>query len=179
VTESASSSPIPDALVCLQRNEDVYVYGYSDESGTLVLPVSPDNGGDTSAIDLTVTAYNMEPVFETLEVVGSQRPEIPRFVAVQMNEGGGVFLTWSHVTRKINGSQLSIDHYEVYRGKDAYFTVEEGELIGRPAVNQFVDDSVGFSEVERFYRVVAVSANGKRSTAATSVGVIRAPFEEE
>jgi hypothetical protein len=166
-------------LVCLQRNEDVYVYGYSDESGTLVLPVSPDNGEDTSAIDLTVTAYNMEPVFETLEVVGSERPEIPRVVAVQMNEGGGVLLTWSHVTSKINGSQFSIDHYEVYRGNDAYFTVEEGELIGKPVGNQFVDDSDVPSEKERFYRVVAVSDNGERLTETTSVGVIRTPFEEE
>ena len=179
VARSSSGSPIPGALVCLQRNDDVYIYGYSDETGTLIVPVSPENAGNTSAIDLTVTAYNMVPLFETLEVVATARPQIPRVVAVQMNEGGGVLLTWSHVTQKITGSRFWIDHYEVYRGENAYFTVEEGEFIGKPTVNHFVDDSVLPSEEERFYRVIAVSGNGDRSAAPPSVGVIRTSLEEE
>jgi hypothetical protein len=179
VSESSSDSPIHDALVCLSRNDDVYVYGYSDESGTLVVPVSPANEGDTTEIDLTVTAYNVVPVFETIEVVGDERPGTPGFVSVQMSEDEGVLLTWNHVTRRIDGSRVRIDHYEIYRGDVAYFSVEEGELIGRPVMNQFVDAAVIASAGESFYRVVAVADDGERSRATATVGVVPATLEEE
>ncbi len=44
VADSVTADPVADALVCLMREDDVYAYGYTDENGNVVLPITPQSG---------------------------------------------------------------------------------------------------------------------------------------
>ena len=64
---------VSEALVCLRRDPDVYVYGYTNASGEVSLSVTPTSIGN---IDLTVTASNQVPILDDVEVVPASGPYV-------------------------------------------------------------------------------------------------------
>jgi len=165
---SASSTPIPSALVCLWMGDDVYTYGYTDASGTVTLTVDPVSEGN---ISVTVTGYNRIPYIGTITATGSPIPKTPVNVSISIQGGSDTVLTWSPVTEDMTGSLISIDYYAVYRAGTAFFTVDGLAPVGNPVSCQFTD--YGVSEdagVQYFYRIEAVSNSGQHSTPSTPVG---------
>ncbi len=65
--------PVAGALVCFRRDPDVFVYGYADASGEVVLAVTPATEG---AIDLTATAYNNIPVLDSITATPGEGPYV-------------------------------------------------------------------------------------------------------
>jgi hypothetical protein len=66
VTDKNTNAPIPDALVCLMKDDESYAAGYTGVNGTVYLDVEPSTAGN---FDLTVTAHNYIPVETTIPVM--------------------------------------------------------------------------------------------------------------
>jgi len=58
---------VENALVCLQKEFDVYVYGCTDSAGKVTFDISPSFPG---SMDVTVTKNNFLPYENTLQVLG-------------------------------------------------------------------------------------------------------------
>jgi len=163
-----NSNPVSGALVCLQNGADVYVYGYTNASGSVTLSVDPSSAGD---IDLTITAYNRIPYFGTISVTTSPIPKSPATVNVQTTILGDVQLTWSPVTQDTGGNPISIDHYEVFRQNTAHFMTGSLTPVASPTGTSYVDPAAsGDPNANHFYRIVAVSTSGAPSSPSASVG---------
>jgi hypothetical protein len=52
------TNPLPDALVCLHKGNDVHTSGYTDADGYIVFDITPSTGGN---LDITVTKHNYLP----------------------------------------------------------------------------------------------------------------------
>ncbi|MBN1423445.1 hypothetical protein JXA88_02710 [Candidatus Fermentibacteria bacterium] len=65
--------PVPDALVCLRKGGEVYVWGYTNGAGQVTLSATPATVGD---VELTVTACNQQPVLSTVPVTASSGPYV-------------------------------------------------------------------------------------------------------
>ncbi|MEO0228047.1 MAG: C25 family cysteine peptidase [candidate division WOR-3 bacterium] len=63
-----NGTPISNALVCLQKGNETYAYGYTNTSGTVTLNVAPTSPG---TMDITVTAPNYYPFEGTIQVLMS------------------------------------------------------------------------------------------------------------
>jgi hypothetical protein len=59
-------SAVENALVCLQKDPDVYTYGYTDSSGEAVFSISPTSPGN---LNVTVTKHNFLPYENALHVL--------------------------------------------------------------------------------------------------------------
>jgi hypothetical protein len=154
---TTTRSPVSGALVCLWKDMEVYVYGYTDGAGLVTLPVEPDTEG---TIKLTVTAYNQIPHIGNIPAGGGG--DMPQNVEAQAI-GSDLHLTWD--------AMVDIDHYDVYRDTVAHFSVSSLTLIGSPSTNQYTDPgAVGNLSVNYFYRIVAVSNEGSESQASDTVG---------
>ena len=57
--------PVPDALVCTMKEDEVYAYGYTDALGTVTLSIEPITEG---TMDLTVTAQDCFPFEGTVSI---------------------------------------------------------------------------------------------------------------
>jgi len=57
---------VENALVCLQKDPDVYVYGCTDSAGKVTFDISPSFPG---SMDVTVTKHNFLPYENTLQVL--------------------------------------------------------------------------------------------------------------
>jgi hypothetical protein len=68
VTVTGGGSPVNNALVCLKKGAEVYVYGNTNVSGQVSLNVSPTSPG---YMDITVTAKNYYPFEDTIIVQSS------------------------------------------------------------------------------------------------------------
>ena len=165
---TSTRAPVPGALVCLRKDSDVYVYGYTNGSGSITLPVHPTSEGD---IDLTVTGYNRIPHLGTMSASGSVAPAKPMDVTTQVSGSSDLLLTWSPVTQDVTGSPITIDHYNVYRNTISYFMVGGTTPIGQPTTNQLIDlGAVGNSLANYYYRVVAISTGGRSSAPSATAG---------
>jgi hypothetical protein len=167
--EQLPSGGLEDALVCLWKSDDVYVYGYTDVSGSVTLPVTPATAGE---MQLTVTAYNSIPFFGTIPVLsGPQPPQSPQNVTAELLDPNGVRITWNEVTHDIDGAELGIDYYEIYRKGNAWFTIENLNPLGTTA-NLYYDDLgvIGHTEMNYFYRIVAVSTDDLESEPSNPAG---------
>jgi len=168
---SQTSEPIGDALVCFSNDSDNYVYGYTDGSGEVSLPLLPTSEGE---VDVTVTAYNMIPYFGSIDVVAPCPPEEPTSLAAETDGMGNVFVTWSPVTEGTCGAPVLVDHYEVHRSSCAYFQVGDGTLIGTTPDHEFADlDILPGDTGCCYYRIVAISAGEDVSAPSNIVGAIQ------
>ncbi len=68
VTVTSNSLPVEGALVCLLKEGETYVTGYTGPDGSLDLPLANTSGGDML---LTVTKHNKAPYLATLPVGGN------------------------------------------------------------------------------------------------------------
>ena len=68
-----SKGPVEDALVCLRKSGEVYVWGYTNSAGQVTLSATPITVGN---VELTVTAYNQQPVLSTVPVLASEGPHV-------------------------------------------------------------------------------------------------------
>jgi hypothetical protein len=57
VRRAADTDPVPAALVCLMKGEEVYLRGMTDQEGRIVFDVSPSAAGEML---VTVTAHNFQ-----------------------------------------------------------------------------------------------------------------------
>jgi len=175
VADSVTADPIADALVCLMREDDVYAYGYTDDNGNVILPIAPQSGVSDD-VDLTVTAYNRIPVFDTLPVGTACRPRTPS-VSVVCTETGNVLISWEAIVSSVRGAPVTIDFYEVYTEDLADFPPVKENLIETVSARRFLDSCTSTEAGGRYYRVVAVSASGDRSVASSPVGLVRIPLD--
>lgn len=168
VSVSTALGPVRNALVCLRKAGEVYVWGYTNEAGSVSLPVSPTS---TGTMDLTVTAYNVQPYLGNLPVTAAVPPASPTGVVATPTPLGGLQLTWSPVTQDVLGNPVSIHHYEVYRQTVAYFSIMGLSPIGTTTGTSYVDpQAVGDPSTNRFYRIVAVSLTQGSSAPSSPVG---------
>jgi hypothetical protein len=166
-----TSEPIGDALVCLSRDSDIYVYGYTDGSGAVTLPLSPTSEGE---VNVTVTACNTIPHLGLIDVVGPCPPEEPGILTVEADQAGSVLLSWADVTEGTCGTPVLVDHYEIHRSSNAYFQVGDDTLIGTTPDHEFTDiDALPGDTDCCYYRIVAVSDGGMPSAASATVGAAR------
>ncbi|MFO7676237.1 MAG: C25 family cysteine peptidase [bacterium] len=74
VTVRAEGNPVPGALVCLWKDDEVHVAGWTNWNGVASLTVNPQTSG---RIQFTVTAKSAWPLEDSLVVVpGAPRPSI-------------------------------------------------------------------------------------------------------
>ena len=168
VSTTTSRAPVADALVCLWKDAEVYVYGYTNGSGTVTLPVTPASAGD---ITLTATGYNRIPFLGSISATASSVPRAPENLSVSISSGTNVSLTWSPVTLDISGSPISIEHYEVYRSTEAYFDTGSLSPIGSSTGSSYTDTgSAGSETVNCYYRIIAVSDGAASSEPSDPAG---------
>lgn len=168
VTVSAPSGSVPYALVCLRKSGDLYVWGYTNRLGQLVLAVSPTTAGD---IDVTMTAYNVRTYLGTFPATAVSQPASPANVAATSSAMAGITLTWSPVTQDVLGNPITIHHYDVYRHTVAHFTIDGLTPIAAPTGTTYTDPgAAGDPSVNRFYRIVAVSLSQGSSAPSSAVG---------
>lgn len=170
VTVSVSTivGPVQGALVCLRKASEVYVWGYTNVGGQITLPVTPTTSG---GIDVTVTAYNVQPYLGTLATSATIPPKSPVNVTASANAMGGVVLTWSPVTQDVAGSPITITNYSVYRHTVPHFFVGGLAPIASPSGTSYTDPArAGDPAVNYFYRIVAVSATQGSSGPSAPVG---------
>jgi gingipain R len=106
-TITTNGAPVEDALVCLSQN-DVFVKGFTDESGNIVLE-HPFTEGD---VLLVVTAFNTTTIYETLSV--GEAPELfpPQNLTYIVEKANHVVLSWDAPE---GGKSLTVTGYNVYR----------------------------------------------------------------
>jgi hypothetical protein len=73
VTVRRGGNPVPGALVCLEKNPEIYATGYTNASGQVTLQVSPTLPGTAH---LTVTARNLVPYRADVAVVSPSGPYV-------------------------------------------------------------------------------------------------------
>ncbi len=183
VTDSATTKPLADALVCLLRPDDVYVYGYTGQTGAVILSVSPETGvaPGASDIDATITAYNMIPFYGSLLVDDAIRLGRPENVQLTADRSGLFVLTWSPAASKPSVSSGEVDHYEIYGSNRAHFHVAGLEPLAKTAFTEFRETRFLEDSPTMYLRIVAVSASGNRSLPSCPVGRMGtplAPFRE-
>jgi hypothetical protein len=167
--DSTTGTPVPDALVCLLRQDDVYVYGYTDENGSAALPVTPESSGSSGlSIGVTVTGYNRMPWFGTLETL-TQRPAAPENVSAELHDGTWT-IRWSPVLADERGLAADIDRYEIEMTTDG--DSNEG---GVDSLHVVSGTSATLLPAPRnaSARVVAISRDGLRSRPSSGVGILR------
>jgi hypothetical protein len=118
VLDSSSQSPIVNALVCVMmpNDQNVYDYGYTDGSGTIIFTINPTQTPDSMWI--TVTAQNYRPYEGKCDVLylASENGTFP-------NQG-------RHLARTINTQ----DCFLVYQGIDSIIWQERNEVINTPVL---------------------------------------------
>ncbi len=62
-----SSQPVPGALVCVMKTDEVYQRGLTDSQGQIDFDISPSSGGP---LHVTVTAHNFMPVQDSTWAAG-------------------------------------------------------------------------------------------------------------
>jgi hypothetical protein len=62
-----SSRPVPGALVCLMKTDEIYQRGLTDSQGQIDFEISPSSGGP---LQVTVTAHNFMPYQDSAWVAG-------------------------------------------------------------------------------------------------------------
>jgi len=173
---SPTSFPIVNALVCAWRDDDVFMYGYTDGSGTSQLSVDPGTEGE---ISLTITAYNRQPYFGTITAVSDPIPQSPGFVSATPTRTGDIILSWNPVNLDITGSPITIDHYEVFRNAEPFFTLEGMTPLSSITATEYTDtDVVGDPETNFTYRIIAVSSEDVPSAASDAVGEFDYPLTQ-
>ena len=70
---------VENALVCLQKDPDVYTYGYTNPSGEAAFSISPTSPG---SLNVTVTKHNFIPYENTLNVLA----QIENIVILHTND---------------------------------------------------------------------------------------------
>lgn len=169
VADSATSEPVRDALLCLMRTGDVYVYGYSDAGGNITLPVTPQSTASSGLpIDVTVTARNRVPWYGTVGTT-TCRPLPPSDVELVADGHGPCTLRWRPVTMNEQGAPVTIIRYEVHLGPDAYATLDLAPALAVRGT------SVRLTPTSRdtYASVVALAADGLRSRPSNGVGILR------
>jgi hypothetical protein len=63
-----NGNPVPNAMVCLRKINDIYVMGYTDPDGFIHFDITPSTGGD---LDITVTAHNFIPYEDNIIVTNN------------------------------------------------------------------------------------------------------------
>jgi hypothetical protein len=165
---SASSFPIANALVCAWREDDVFMYAYTDGAGTAELSLNPAVAGD---ISLTVTAYNRQPYFGTISAVSDPIPQSPGNVTATPTIFGDLIISWNPVNLDVTGSPISIDYYTLFRSSEPFFTVDGMTPIASITATQFTDNGVvGDTETNFTYRIIAVSSDDVPSAPSEAVG---------
>ncbi|MBN1426249.1 hypothetical protein JXA88_16990 [Candidatus Fermentibacteria bacterium] len=165
-------SPVSGALACLRRGGDVYVYGYTDDSGAVTLPVMPTETGTSGVpVDVTITAVNRIPHYGTLPVLTS-RPAPPGNVTVVIDRDARLKITWNPVLSDERGLPVVIDRYEVSLDDDAFVAAD------RPAASAGTTTAISFATTSpgTFVRVVAVSREGRRSHPSEPEGAVSLPL---
>ena len=71
VTVTKQGIPLPNALVCVTKGNEVYAYDYTNSSGQVNLPITPASLGTMS---VTVTARNCLPHESSAQIVPSSGP---------------------------------------------------------------------------------------------------------
>ncbi len=176
VTVSTALGPVHGALVCLRKEGEVYVWGYTNGLGQVSLPVAPTTSG---AIDVTVTAYNVVPYLGTLPTGGAVPPAAPTGITAWANPFGSVVLSWNPVTQDVTGNPTVIHHYDVYRNTVPHFTVSGLTPIGSPTTTTYTDPgAAGNPGVNYFYRIVAVSSTQGPSAPSSAVGEFDYPLDQ-
>ncbi len=77
ITVTSKGQPLENALVCLRQTNNVYVRGYTDDTGLVELEVDIQEPDEAT---LSVTAYNHLP-YETTVQIGSSLPPLPPTVS--------------------------------------------------------------------------------------------------
>jgi|GEM_PF-1446751 len=166
VSDSASQDPVEDALVCLRREGDVYVYGYTDESGVLNVSLSPQSQSPPGNIDVTITALNMIPFYGSISVTGFSRPPTPEIHICQFDDSGHLILGW----KPVPGGSM---YYDVFRVNGPYDTASESQLIGTSHRNRLTIPGSMFTEETVYFRIRARNAEGISSKLSESTGIHR------
>jgi hypothetical protein len=65
ITVTSSGSPVSNALVCLQKGDEVYARGYTNTGGTVTLSINPTSPG---SMYITTTARNHYPFEDSMMV---------------------------------------------------------------------------------------------------------------
>lgn len=175
-----------DGTVSLDWNastDDVGVVGYrvyrgttagfdADAESLVADGVTATEWEDTTTVIGTryyrVAAYdlagNVSAATAAVEVTVSdtEDPTAPTGLTVTAT-GSDATLQWSAST-----DNIGVDHYEVYRGTSAGFTIS-GSPIGEPTTTTYTDE--GLDDGQWFYRVVAVDGAGNESAPSGAQGV--------
>ncbi len=71
VTVNKQGIPLPNALVCVMKGQEVYSYGYTNSSGQVILSIAPTTLGNMT---VTVTARNCLPHEGMTQIIPSSGP---------------------------------------------------------------------------------------------------------
>lgn len=138
--------------------------------GDVTLPTWTDPDVAPSQRYYRVTAYdaagNESAASASVQVTvaDTTAPSVPTGLAASV-AGTDVALTWNAST-----DDVGVDHYAVYRGTTADFSIGGLTPIGEPTTAGY--DDTGLAEGTWYYRVVAVDAAGNASVAGTSVAAV-------
>ena len=170
VADNVSAAPVPDALVCLWREDDVYAWGYSDINGSVILPVMPQSTGSSGlSIDVTVTGCNRIPWFGTVETT-TPRPAPPEAIELTMSEQGACTLHWQPVTVDEREIATVVTRYEIHLGSEAYAALDG---VAPAMAVRGTSATLAPAPWDTYVWVVAVSREGLRSRASAGVGIVR------
>lgn len=92
ITVSTSNSPdseaVVDALVCLEKENEVYSVGTTDFNGEVLLAVHPYTDGE---INITVSKHNYRPYLGQIEIVATDEPHpyLSGFAIDDYGDGNG------------------------------------------------------------------------------------------
>ena len=130
ITVRDGSGAVEDALVCLQKDSNVYVYGRTGAQGQVALDVAPASAG---SMNITVTGPNVLPYEGTITVTGSgARLSHGSYTLTEdggngdgvMNPGETIFLG---VTFTNEGNQTANNVTVTMTSEDALVTILDGQ----------------------------------------------------
>jgi hypothetical protein len=107
ITVTFNNTPIEEALVCLKKDNELYTFGYTNETGMINFNINELLSIGT--INLTVTKHNFIPYFNEIYVT-NQAPEISQEYAspITQENGNNVNIT-CNVVDNIQVNQVIIN----------------------------------------------------------------------
>jgi hypothetical protein len=123
-----SSQPVPEALVCLMKTDEVYQRGLTDSQGQINFDISPSSGGQ---LYVTVTAHNFLPWQDSAWVVDADAYVLYQSHQIDDTTGGnadGLINPGENITLPVvlenYGSDTAYNVYAVLRSSgDPYLTL--------------------------------------------------------
>jgi hypothetical protein len=144
---ASGGSPVPGAVVCLLKGDEIYFAEETDGAGNVSLFINPASPG---TLLVTVTKQNHLPFVGQARIIGGSAPGAPDEVAAEEILGPAVELRWSRV------ADPDLACYKIYRNT---VPVPEGLATVAPWETVYVDNEVVEGTLY-YYWITSVDSSG-------------------